>query len=235
MKTAIALLVIYIGQTSGVCDGNPHNWGRVRRCDQYDPFCPELFQDCGACEGIGGIAFSDADTDMVVPSCKVIGSADEMLAKGVVPLKPVLPEIFVNDGFFEVQIFRRRDPFCLAQIPSMVSNGTHCYKPQEGHSSFVLLFSYALATVDICSTGTFNYDATQGALRIDYIESRTTIPNVNMTEYFYHTNDGKVHPHITRFGDVPTSVICPCIDLGVGPVSPNSADGALYILAVSSS
>ena len=31
-----------------------------------------------------------------------------------------------------VQIFVKHDPICLVQIPAAVSNGTHCYKPQEG-------------------------------------------------------------------------------------------------------
>ena len=51
-----------------------------------------------------------------------------------------------------MQIFVKHDPFCIAQIPSMVSNGSHCYKPQEG---------------------TFNMDSDLGKLRIDYFEVGT--------------------------------------------------------------
>ena len=89
----------------------------------------------------------------------------------------------------------------------MVSNGTHCYKRQQG---------------------AFVYDATQGSLRIDYLQSSTVIGKANMTEHFYHLPDGTVHPEITKYAGVPTPV-CPCIDLGVGPVSYNWAADAEYI------
>ena len=88
----------------------------------------------------------------------------------------------------------------------MVSNGTHCYKNQHG---------------------TFNYDVSQIALRIDYKQSRTVIP-ANMTETFYHI-DSCVHPHISRVGVVPTSIICPCINLTVGPVAPRFALGGSFV------
>ena len=75
---------------------------------------------------------------------------------------PLWPETFINTGFFEEQIFVKHDPFCAAQIPAMVSNGTHCFKRQQG---------------------VFNYDITQAALRIDYVQAQTVVaPSVNETE-----------------------------------------------------
>lgn len=128
-----------------------------------------------------------------------------MKKQGVVPAKPLWPKQFVNDQFYEVQIFVKHDPFCFVQIPASVSNGTHCYKAQEG---------------------VFNYDITKRALRIDYLQSRTTF-KFNMTEKFHHINDA-VHPEITRYGfdKVP---ICPCINVSVGPVASNWASDSMYL------
>jgi len=88
-----------------------------------------------------------------------------------------------------------------------VSNGTHCYKPQEG---------------------TFNYDEPSGKLRIDYLRSETPFKGVNMTEYFYHEGTC-VHPHITQYGPLGTSEACPCINVTVGIVTSNWAGNAQYI------
>lgn len=194
----------------GVCDGNPHAWGRLRRCDQFDPQCPDVpWTNCGMCEGIGGIASNDGNTaaSFTSTTCTPVASPAEMKSRGITPRSPHFPDTFTNTGFYEVQIFVKHDPFCFAQIPAMVSNGTHCFKKQQG---------------------TFVYDATQGALRIDYFKANTILPGVNMTEHFYHLKDGTVHPNIPKYGAFPTP-ICPCIQLGVGPVSPGWADDAEYI------
>lgn len=195
----------------GVCDGNPHEWGRLRRCDQVDPACPDVsWSHCGMCEGIGGLVYNDDNTaESFQPAkCTPLMSAADMARKGIEPKSPHLPDTFVNTGFHEIQIFVRHDPFCFAQIPAMTSNGTHCYKNQEG---------------------TFNYDATQGALRIDYKQANTVFAGANMTEVFYHLKDGTVHPSITKYGALDHLPICPCIKLGVGPVSTNWADDAELI------
>jgi hypothetical protein len=203
------LLAGFLQLSAAVCDGNPHQWNRMRRCDQYDPACPSASWalNCGPCEGIGGLSKNDQDSTFVPTSCKVLATPEDMKKANMLPKLPLWPKAFVNTGFYEQQIFVRRDPFCLAQIPSMVSNGTHCFKDQEG---------------------TFNYDSTQNSLRIDYFKSRTTLPHVNMTEHFYHLSDGTVHPEITKYGKLP-SPVCPCISLGIGPVSWNWAADAEYV------
>ena len=54
--------------------------------------------------------------------CKPIASPEEV--PEAERRSPVLPVNFINTGFHEVQIFVKHDPFCIAQIPSMVSNGS---------------------------------------------------------------------------------------------------------------
>ena len=200
------LLVCFALGAEAVCDGNPHNWARARRCDQFDARCPgATWQKPGLCDGIGGIARDDRSFNATY--CRPFSSPAQLNASGHVPVRPIWPDTFVNKGFFEEQIFVHRDPFCLAQIPAMVSNGSHCYKRQQG---------------------TFNYDSTQRSLRIDYLEASSVVTPANMTEYFYHLPDGTVHPHITRYGLLPAPV-CPCIALGVGPVSPTWAADAHFV------
>jgi len=203
------IVACLLTKTSAVCDGNPHDWGRLRRCDEYDSECPNVtWQSPEPCEGIGGISTSDGTNSFVPTSCEVLKTPEEFLKENrSIPTPPVWPKIFTNNRFFEEQIFVRRDPFCLAQVPSMVSNGTHCFKRQEG---------------------TFRYDAVRGVLRIDYLQAATVVlPGVNMTEHFYHIGTS-VHPSITRYGITPQA-ICPCIDLGIGPVSNEWAKGARFV------
>ena len=119
----------------------------------------------------------------------------------------MVPSQWVNKGFYEVQIFVKHDPICLVQIPAAVSNGTHCYKPQQG---------------------AFNYDEPSGRLRIDYLKSRTPIKGVNMTEYFYHEGTC-VHPHITDYGLLPSGIACPCINVTIGIIASDWAADAAYL------
>jgi hypothetical protein len=202
----VVLLLLLAGSADAVCDGNPHNWTRARRCDQFDARCPgATWQKPSLCDGIGGIARDDRSFNAT--TCRKLSTPAQLNNSGTFPVRPIWPRTFVNKGFFEEQIFVHRDPFCLAQIPAMVSNGSHCYKRQQG---------------------TFNYDSTQGSLRIDYLEASSVVLPANMTEYFYHLPDGTVHPHITRYGLLPAP-ICPCIALGVGPVSPTWAADAEFV------
>lgn len=206
----VLYLLSLLPAASSVCDGNPHQWDRIRRCDQYDARCPDATwaKNCSLCEGVGGLALTDGSKGFRPTTCTVVATPEQLEREGKQPKRPIWPQTFVNTGFYEQQIFVHHDPFCLAQIPSMVSNGTHCFKNQEG---------------------TFNYDSTQSNLRIDYLHSRTTLPKTNMTEHFYHLGaDGTVHPLITKYGVLPTPA-CPCIKLGVKPVASDWAHDALYL------
>lgn len=209
MNKLLLIVVIVINMiipAQSICDGNPHKWGRLRRCDEYDADCPDLFRNCTTCEGIGGMVSGDKLNEFTPIKCTSIGTAVEMKAKGIVPKPPIFPKQFVNSGFHEIQIFVKRDPLCLIQIPASISNGSHCYKRQEG---------------------VFNYDIDNIALRIDYLRSKTPLPLTNMTEHFHHI-DNNVHPEITKYGIDPIP-ICPCINVGVGPVSNDWAHDALYV------
>jgi hypothetical protein len=199
-------IMLTIASVECVCDGNPHGWKRQRRCDEFDPACPMLFQNCTTCEGIGGVVWGDKLNEFISIECTSVGTAAQMKEKGIVPTPPSFPKKFVNSGFHEIQIFVKRDPLCLIQIPASVSNGSHCYKRQEGN---------------------FNYDIDNFALRIDYLKSKTPLPGTNMTEHFHHI-DNAVHPEITRYGIDPIP-ICPCINVGVGPVSHDWAHDAKYV------
>jgi hypothetical protein len=223
-----------------VCDGNPHNWDRQRRCDEFSSVCPNAsWASCEPCDGVGGLSNNDSMSSFTPTSCSVVATPTELKQQGKTPLLPMWPKTFINTGFYEQQIFVKHDPFCLAQIPAMTSKGTHCFKNQQG---------------------TFNYDSTQSSLRIDYFKSKSILPHVNMTEHFYHLADGtgkfflwgllrnqnamvmvlyshpiilfslsfSVHPEITKYGVVPTPV-CPCIALGVGPVSYDWAADAKFV------
>ena len=168
--TLALLTLVSTTSVSAVCDGNPHNWDRQRRCDEFSSVCPNAsWASCNPCDGVGGLSNNDSMSSFTPTSCSVVATPTELKQQGKTPLLPMWPKTFINTGFYEQQIFVKHDPFCLAQIPAMTSKGTHCFKNQQG---------------------TFNYDSTQSSLRIDYFKSKSILPHVNMTEHFYHLADG---------------------------------------------
>lgn len=208
MSTLLFILAFfYIAEVLATCDGNPHGWGRIRRCDQEDrDNCPGVSwaSNCQVCEGIGGISRSDTSDDFDPTYCRALNQTESMQYGP--PIKALFPKVFTNTGFYEQQIFVKHDPFCIAQIPLIISNGTHCYKRQEG---------------------TMHYDGTPevAKARMDYLKAETIIKGVNMTEYFYHEGT-RVHPHITSYGLLPSSPVCPCINVGAGVFTHDwAADG----------
>ena len=140
MKNIITLLLATISFLNAQSDGNPHHWDRQRRCDN-DDYTPI----CGLCEGIGGIATSDALTDIKITTCIPIAPADKVEPSTI--REAYLPLTFTNSGFYEVLIGMKTNPFCLASFPGPDSIGPHCYSAQQG---------------------TFYYDWTNFELRIDY-------------------------------------------------------------------
>jgi len=100
-------------------DGNPHNWDRKRRCDhfQYTPVC-------GACEGVGGIVWSDKNDDIKIVSCKIEENTQN-------PKKPIWGDPFSELASHEILIGKKQDPACFQAFPSNDSRATNCYKPQE--------------------------------------------------------------------------------------------------------
>lgn len=121
-------------------DGNPHNWDRLRRCDQTDYSPP-----CGLCEGYGGIAYGDENDQIRLTTCTPVANASEIDKKTLSP--PYFPLEFTNTGFYEVLIGKKTNFLCLASFPGPDSIGPLCYQEQEG---------------------VFHYDWSNYQLRIDY-------------------------------------------------------------------
>ena len=67
-KKIVTLLLATVALTQS--DGNPHNWGRLRRCDN------DYEKPCELCEGIGGIAWSDKPEDIKYTKCEPIATAE---------------------------------------------------------------------------------------------------------------------------------------------------------------
>jgi len=199
----IFIALFSIREVSCVCDGNPHNWDRKRRCDG-DHLCPGDFKECGICEGIGGIPNSDDPDDIRLAPCTPIALPGDIEPK---PEPPLFPKEFMNDGFYEVQIYVRRDPLCFAQVPAMISNGTHCYKPQQG---------------------AMYYSSIEALAMMDYLQSRTVFPGVNMSYHFYHESQ-RVHPDIYKYGLPVFPDMCPCINVSAGIFTPDWARDARYV------
>jgi hypothetical protein len=146
------ILLIGLTIVSSQSDGNPHGWDRKRRCDNEDYNPP-----CGICEGVGGIAWSDTPKDIKITSCKPIANATDINPNTLA--KPYFPEVFTNNGFYEVLIGQKLDPFCAASFPGPDSKGNHCYQAQQG---------------------TFYYDWKNYQLRIDY-NQKGVIKNTTLT------------------------------------------------------
>ena len=81
----VITIMLTIASVECVCDGNPHGWKRQRRCDEFDPACPMLFQNCTTCEGIGGIVWGDKLNEFISIECTSVGTAAQMKEKGIVP------------------------------------------------------------------------------------------------------------------------------------------------------
>ena len=126
--------------TEAICDGNPHEWGRVRRCDQQMDDCPtaEWASGCVVCEGVGGIPFDDTPTGFSPASCVALPSPAQT------PANPLFPKVFTNDRFFEAQIFVKQVllrlvhyvPLCDPAIVRSVLTTLRCPK-HKGTIRFV--------------------------------------------------------------------------------------------------
>lgn len=105
-------------------DTNVHRWDRKRRCD-------ENFQiPCGPCEGIGGIAWGDANDKIAITSCDVVTNN----ASVANPRKPVWGKSFQyqKGGYHEILIGEKTDPLCFQAFPGASPDATFCYRKQNG-------------------------------------------------------------------------------------------------------
>jgi len=140
-----ALLPEFVGPD----DGNPHGWDRQRRCDQdyKDP-------PCGLCEGVGGVAWSDKNEDIHLASCKILKRPEEVDKSTVAP--PIYPKKFTSNGYKDVLIGRKTDPFCFAFFPENNSSGTECYRAEDGVVKYYDIEKEAVRTdYNIKLTGAF--------------------------------------------------------------------------------
>lgn len=196
------LSFLLIIQIQAVCDGNPHGWDRQRRCDGNN-LCPGD-KECGICEGVGGIPFGDENEQIKLTKCTPVATPNQFKDP---PTPPSFPDTFKNTGFYEVQIFVKHDPLCFVQVPDVISNGTHCFKPQQG---------------------TFYFSWEEKKAMMDYFEADTIFPGVNMSYHFYHESS-RVHPDIYKYGVPVWPDICPCINVSTGIVKPDWAKDAKFV------
>lgn len=117
-----ALYSLLINGAIAQFDGNPHGWDRKRRCDHFD-YTPA----CGACEGVGGIVWSDNNSDITITECQKVS---DTIDPSTLPYKLPrwAPDFFVESH--EILIGKNVEG-CLNAFPWNDSIGEHCYKPQE--------------------------------------------------------------------------------------------------------
>lgn len=187
LTTLSFLINLYLSQS----DGNPHKWDRSRRCDNEDYSPP-----CGLCEGIGGIATSDAVSDIKLTSCTPIAPAENVDKSTIT--EPFLPDVFTNFGFYEVLIGMKTNPLCVGAFPGPDSLGDHCYTAQEG---------------------VFHYDWNNFQLRIDY-NVQGFLKNSTLTTFHTKGDMWILNEYYSAFKQ------CICIDPGrrynitIYPVNP---------------
>ena len=107
-------------------DGNPHNWSRKRRCDEgeYNP-------PCGLCEGVGGVAWGDKESEIKITSCEPVASAEELTKKDREDY-PTFPNRFIHTDFYQILINQKTNFTCVGGGPGTNSIGDHCYNEYKG-------------------------------------------------------------------------------------------------------
>ena len=77
----------------GPDDGNPHGWDRKRRCDQ------DQMPRCQLCEGVGGHAWADKNSDIDLVDCEIVATPDKVDNKTVHwPLYPKQFQVMPLEG-----------------------------------------------------------------------------------------------------------------------------------------
>jgi len=124
--TAAVASAQYIGQGA---DGNPHNWDRHRRCDHTD-YTPA----CGPCEGYGGIATGDENSEIELTTCSVVSLPEDVPEAS--RIKPVWSDKWQSNNYNEIIIGLHRDPFCFQVFPGNTSEGKLCYRHDAGTQTY---------------------------------------------------------------------------------------------------
>merc|ERR1711998_621439 len=107
IATAVSVMASYA--QLGPIDGNPHNWTRGRRCDQWPPYDPP----CGACEGYGGVAYGNLPDQINMTTCEVVKDP----VNPDLRVKPVWPIQHFEPFHWVMLIGGKVDPSCSFIIP----------------------------------------------------------------------------------------------------------------------
>lgn len=148
--------VFKLNKTDGPDDGNPHGWDRKRRCDQ------DQIPRCGLCEGVGGRAWSDSNSDIDLTPCTVVATPDQVNMSTVAP--PLYPKRFTvrrkdgtQGGYSDTLIGWKTDPFCFSFFPQNDSIKPLCYRSQDSTVKYYDIEKEAMRTdYNIKLTGAFS-------------------------------------------------------------------------------
>merc|ERR1711988_79571 len=121
--------MILLPSVAAQADGNPHNWDRKRRCDHTDYNPP-----CGPCEGIEGIATGDDNSAITLTTCEVVANASSIDPSTLI--KPKWTAKWHTEGYNEILIGPKRDPFCFQIFPGNASGGNLCYRHDAGKQDY---------------------------------------------------------------------------------------------------
>jgi len=120
---------------TGPDDGNPQGWNRTRRCDQ------DQMPRCGLCEGVGGMAYGNANEKIVITPCEPLANASQVDPSTVA--KPLYPKKFTirrkdgkQGGYSDTLIGWKTDPFCFGFFPQNDSTKPMCYRSEDAYVKY---------------------------------------------------------------------------------------------------
>lgn len=124
-----------LNYTNGPDDGNPHGWDRYRRCDQ------DQLPRCQLCEGVGGMAWADNNSDYTPSPCEIVATPSQVDKSTVAP--PVYPKKFTvkrkdgrRGGYSDTLIGWQVMNSCFSFFPQNDSIGPLCYRSEEGIAKY---------------------------------------------------------------------------------------------------
>jgi hypothetical protein len=124
-----------LNYTNGPDDGNPHGWDRFRRCDQ------DQLPRCQLCEGVGGMAWADNNSDYIKTPCEIVAKPEEVNMSTVAP--PVYPKKWTvkrkdgkKGGYSDTLIGWEVMNSCFSFFPQNDSHGPLCYRSEEGLAKY---------------------------------------------------------------------------------------------------
>lgn len=152
--------------TNAQSDGNPHNWDRIRRCDEtdYDP-------PCSICEGYGGIPYGDENHQINLTTCEPLELASEIDPATVKPVQ--WGTVWTAPVAFEIIIGKKTDPYCFFSFPAPDSIGPLCYNT-----------GYGTKLYDMETTGAF-----RKTMRVETVAGNVTATTVHQGVNLWMVNN----------------------------------------------